>query len=216
MRPQVEGLGSGMTTPVRFWLDPACPFCWATSLWIREVAPERDLDITWEPISLLVKNGTQPDSPWYPPVKWSFGLLRVLESVRAAEGEQAVGDLYLEFGRRIHHDGERLWDPALALKSVDLPESHAAAADDEAWDAEVLRRHHEGLALVGDDVGTPIISVPGRDGVEVGIFGPVIAALPSHDDALALWDHAVALARMPEFYELKRSRRGAPDPGPRP
>ena len=35
-----------MSTPVRYWIDPLCPFCWVTSLWIREVAPERDLDIT--------------------------------------------------------------------------------------------------------------------------------------------------------------------------
>ncbi|MBI4932507.1 MAG: disulfide bond formation protein DsbA [Actinobacteria bacterium] len=205
-----------MPTPVRFWLDPACPFCWATSLWLREVAPERDLEISWQPISLLVKNETSPDSPWYSAVKWSYDLLRVLESVRAAEGETAVGDLYLEYGRRIHHDGQREWDVTLALEAVGLPTSHAAAADDESWDAEVLRRHHEGVALVGTDVGTPIIGLLGRDGAEVGVFGPVISALPAHDDALALWDATVLLATMPEFFELKRSRKGAPDPGPRP
>ncbi len=108
-----------MTTPVRFWVDPLCPFCWATAQWIRGVAPERDLEISWQPISLLVKNETQPDSPWYDISKWSFGLLRVLEQVRAEEGEAAVDALYLEYGRRIHHDKETLWDVSLALKSVD-------------------------------------------------------------------------------------------------
>lgn len=205
-----------MTTPVRFWVDPLCPFCWATAQWIRGVAPERDLEISWQPISLLVKNETQPDSPWYDISKWSFGLLRVLEQVRAEEGEAAVDALYLEYGRRIHHDKETLWDVSLALKSVDLSEDHAAAFDDESLDAELLRRHHEALALVGNDVGTPIIGIPGRDGQEVAIFGPVISALPDHDDALALWDATVTLATMPVFFELKRSRTGAPDPGPRP
>lgn len=205
-----------MTTPVRFWVDPLCPFCWATAQWVRSIATERDLQISWQPISLMVKNDTQPGSPWYSVSEWSYGLLRVLERVRAAEGEAAVDALYLEYGRRIHHDGEHLWDVALALKSADLAEEYAAAFDDESLDTELLRRHHEALALVGNDVGTPIIGIPGRDGHEVAIFGPVISAVPDHDDALALWDATVTLATMPEFFELKRTRNGAPDPGPRP
>jgi predicted DsbA family dithiol-disulfide isomerase len=205
-----------MSTPVRFWVDPLCPFCWATAQWIRGVAPERDLQISWQPISLLVKNDTQPDSPWYDIAKWSYGLLRVLEKVRAEEGEAAVDALYLEYGRRIHHDNESQWDAALALKAIGLSEDYAAAFDDESLDEDLLRRHHEALALVGNDVGTPIIGIPGRDGQEVAIFGPVISALPEHDDALALWDATVTLATLPVFFELKRSRNGAPDPGPRP
>ncbi|MFZ4720799.1 MAG: disulfide bond formation protein DsbA [Ilumatobacteraceae bacterium] len=205
-----------MSTPVRFWIDPLCPFCWTTALWIREIAPERDLEITWQPISLLVKNELTEDSPWYATAKWSFGLLRVLESVRAAEGNAAVESLYIEYGRRIHHDHESQWPVAEALTAAGLPESHAAAFDDESFDAEVLRLHHEALALVGNDVGTPIIAFPGRDGKEVAIFGPVIDARPSHEDALVLWDTTVALASLPEFYELKRSRSGGPNPGERP
>jgi len=205
-----------MTTPVRFWIDPACPFCWGTALWIREVAAERDLEISWQPISLMVKNEVTPDVSWYPHVKWSYDLLRVLEQVRVAEGEAAVGDLYVEYGRRIHHDGQTLWDVTEALAAVGLDTAYAAAANDEHWDAEVLRRHNEGLALVGNDVGTPIIGMPGRDGKEVGIFGPVISARPSHDDGLILWDATAALAALPEFFELKRTRQGSPDPGPRP
>lgn len=205
-----------MTTPVRFWLDPVCPWCWVTSLWIREVAPQRDLEITWEPISLLVKNQTTEDSPWYGAVKWSFGLLRVLESVRAKDGNAAVGDLYLEYGRRIHHDDVREWDVREALVAIGLDTAHAAAYDDESWDAEVLRRHEEGLALVGNDVGTPIISVHNADGVEVGIFGPVITSIPAGDAAAQLWDSVVFLSTLPEFHELKRTRTTGPNPGPRP
>ena len=169
---------SRVSTPVRFWLDPLCPFCWTTSQWLRSVAAERDLSISYQPISLLVKNQIGDDSPWYGVAKWRYGLLRVLESVRAVEGETAF--------------------------------------DDESFDDELLRRHHEGLALVGNDVGTPIIGVPGRDGGEVGVFGPVITALPNRDDALALWDATFTLARLPEFFELKRTRTSGPNPGERP
>ena len=205
-----------MSTPVRFWLDPICPWCWVTSLWIREVAAERDLDIQWESISLLLKNNPAEDSQNYPPVKWSYDLLRVLESVRASDGNAAVGALYLEYGRRIHHDKQREWAFAEALESVGLDTSHAAAAEDESWDAEIRRRHDEGLALVGASVGTPIISVLSADGTEVGIFGPVITKVPSTADSLALWDSVVFLAQLPEFYELKRTRMTGPEVGPRP
>ena len=84
------------------------------------------------------------------------------------------------------------------------------------WDAEVRRRHDEGLALVGNDVGTPIISVPDADGHEVAIFGPVITAVPATADTLALWDAITLLARLPQFYELKRTRTTGPAVGDRP
>lgn len=205
-----------MSTPVRFWLDPLCPFCWTTSLWLRKVAPHRDLDISWQPISLLVKNELTEESSWFDVATRAFAMQRVMESVRSSEGEASVGEYYLELGRRIHHDHSTDFDIADALRSAGLPESHASAFDDEAFDAEVMRRHHEGLALVGNDVGTPIISIPGHDGGEVGIFGPVITEIPDLDASLELWDAMVTLVQRPEFFELKRSRTSGPNPGPRP
>ncbi len=205
-----------MATPVRFWIDPLCPWCWTTSQWIRSIAEEKDLDITWEPISLLVKNEVTPDAAYYSTVAWSRGLLRVLESVRAAGLEDRMGDLYKEFGRRIHHLGQREWDPAEALKEVDLDVSHADAADDPAWDVPLLERMGQGLALVGNDVGTPIISIIRGDGREVATFGPVITKRPDHDDAIALWDAFVTLTTLDEFWELKRTRNVGPQFGDTP
>lgn len=202
-----------MAIPVRFWVDPICPWCWTTSQWIRRIANEKDLEITWEPISLLVKNEVQSDNSSYERVAWTHGLLRVMESVRAAGHEARLGDLYTEYGRRIHHDGERNWDPALALKSVGLDESHASAADDEACDIALLQRMNEGLALVGDDVGTPIIAFRRPDGQEMAMFGPVITKAPNHDDGLAMWDAFVTLTSLDEFWELKRTRTISPEPG---
>jgi predicted DsbA family dithiol-disulfide isomerase len=205
-----------MATNVRFWVDPACPWCWTTSQWIRRIADEKDLHITWEPISLMVKNDTQPDSPWYSAVKWTYDLLRVMESVRAAGLEDRLGDLYKEYGRRIHHEGQREWDPALALEAVGLDVSHAAAADDPQWDEPLRARMSEGLALVGTDVGTPIIAITRADGKEMATFGPVITKAPSHDDALKLWDAFLTLTTLDEFWELKRTRTVGPDFGDAP
>lgn len=180
------------------------------------VAAERDLAVQWQPISLLLKNQPSPDSEYYPAVKWSYGLLRVLEAVRVADGEGAVGDLYTEYGRRIHHDGQSMWDVADALAAIGLDAAHAAAFDDESYDAEILRRHEEGLALVGNDVGTPIISLPDAAGTEVAIFGPVITSVPPLAESLELWDVVARVARMPQFFELKRTRTSRPEFGPRP
>ena len=205
-----------MTTTVRFWIDPVCPWCWVTSQWIRRVAPVRDFEIIWEPISLLIKNETPRDSRSYDKLAWTYGLLRVLESVRATDGEGKVGELYVEFGRRIHHEAQQLWDASAALETVGLPANHAADAGDERWDTEIRRRMDEGLALVGDDVGTPIIAFTAADGREVATFGPVITKVPSPEQSLKLWDSFVTVTEMEEFWELKRTRTARPDFGDRP
>jgi len=205
-----------MSTAVRFWVDPICPWCWTTSQWIRRIAADKDLDITWEPISLLVKNDPQPESAFYEPLIWTRGLLRVMESVRAAGQEDRLGDLYTEYGRRIHHEGERGWDAALALEAIGLDAAYASAAGDATWDGPLLERMNDGLALVGNDVGTPIIAFRRADGREVATFGPVITKAPAHDDALALWDAFVTLTSLEEFWELKRTRTVGPEFGDAP
>lgn len=205
-----------MSTRVRFWVDPICPWCWVTSQWIRSIAVERDLDIVWEPISLLIKNDPPDDSAFYEPLQWTYGLLRVMESVRSGEGEAAVGALYVEYGRRIHHDGERMWDAVAALEAIGLDPKHAQAATDEQWDTSLRSRMADGLALVGVDVGTPIIAFTAADGREVAAFGPVITKVPAPEHSLRLWDAFVTMTELEEFWELKRTRTRGPEFGERP
>lgn len=204
-----------MPQTVRFWVDPICPWCWVTARWAMTIAPERDLQLQWEPISLFFKNDPAPDSRFYEPVRWSLGLLRVMEAVRAAEGDGPLGELYTEYGRRIHHDQSRLWDPAEALAVVGLDAGLAKAAEDESWDEPVRARMDEGLALVGNDVGTPIIAFE-HEGRTVGCFGPVVTRVPAGADGTRLWDAFVTLTTMDDFWELKRTRTTSPDFGPRP
>jgi hypothetical protein len=188
-----------------------------TARWVvDEVAPERDLDILWQPISLLEKNQPAEDSDYYAPVAWSHGLLRVMESLRAAEGDDAVFPLYWEYGRRIHHDGDRHFDPAESLRAVGADERHAEAKDDLSWDAVIKERMGEGLALAGDDIGTPLIAFDDANGDKVALFGPVITRVPPREQSLALWDGFVMMATTPGFWEVKRTRTERPDFGPRP
>lgn len=202
---------------VDFWIDPGCPFCWTTARWaVDEVMPHRRVEITWRPISLLLKNQPEPGSTYHEVTEFTHGLLRVLESVRSTEGNDGVFELYWEFGSRLHHDRDRSFDPAKALVSVGLDEAHAAAFDDEAWDEVIRASMNEALALVGDDVGTPIIALENSDGVRAGYFGPVISQVPSTGKSVAMWDALVAMMDVDSFFELKRTRTESPDPGDRP
>lgn len=194
---------------VEFWVDPICPFCWVTSRWIREVAPERDLDIDWRSISLLKKNQPAEDSDYYEPAFKTHRMLRVMESVRAAGEAASLDSLYSELGRRIHHHKNLDFDIADVLTEVGLATSHADALDDEQWDVSIASSMEEGLGLTGNDVGTPIIAMEGPAG-KVGLFGPVITKVPDLDNGLKLWDGFVAMVETDGFFELKRTRTERP------
>ena len=187
-----------------------------TARWVVDIAPERDLRITWKPISLFFKNNPDPESEYYGPVLWTHKLLRVIESVRATEGDEAVFALYWELGRRIHHDKDRDFAAADALAAVGLDAKHADAMDDESWDKVIRAGMDEGLELTGQDVGTPIIAFDDENGRRVGYFGPVITRVPPKASGLKLWDGLTAMASVDGFWELKRTRTERPDFGERP
>ena len=141
--------------------------------------------------------------------------LRVVAAVRAQD-ELAVGPLYTELGRRIHHDGEKADDDlGGALAAVGLEPELATAVDDESWDDAIRTSMAEAKALVGDDVATPIAAIDDGDGPR-GASGPILTAMPTGDEALQLFDAWVAMLRIPGFAELKRSRSGPPPHPERP
>jgi 2-hydroxychromene-2-carboxylate isomerase len=194
-----------------FWIDPACPWCWLTSRWVEDIAPHRDLQVTWRPISLKIKNNVQPDSPFYDAVVYTHGLLRVLESVRAAEGDGPLGRLYSVYGEHIHHQGDRTVSAADLLTEAGLDPAHAAAADDESWDQQIQASMDEGLGLTGNDVGTPIVAFNDSDGKRSAFFGPVISRRLPLETGLRLWDGLVLVTPIEGFWELKRTRTENPD-----
>lgn len=188
-----------------------------TARWaVDEVQANRDVEIEWQPISLLVKNQPDPDSDYYAPAEFSHKLMRVMESARKEHGNQAVKDLYWEFGSRIHHDRDIDFDVGDAVEAAGYDRGFGESFDDESIDAEIQTRMDVGMALVGTDVGTPIISLPGGGGETVGLFGPVITRVPDTESSLKLWDGFVTMANVDGFWELKRTRTEPPDFGERP
>lgn len=164
----------------------------------------------------MFKNDPEPGSDYHTASYFTHRLMRVMESARAAGGNEAVFDLYWEFGRRIHHDGDRGFDPADALVAVGMDTAHSAAFGDDSWDAEIRTRMDAGLALCGNDVGTPIIAIDDRSGVRQAYFGPVITRVPPPEDSLAMWDALVTMMNINGFWELKRTRTERPEFGSRP
>lgn len=202
---------------IEFWIDPICPWCWVTARWIvDEVEPARDLNVLWQPISLLLKNSPKSGSQYRERTAFSHKLLRVMESVRTTDGNTGVFKLYWEFGRRIHHDNNSPFPISEALTSVNLDSTHATAFDCEDWDENIRERMNVGLQLAGDDIGTPIIAFLNDNREKVALFGPVITRVPSREDSLRLWDGFITCATTPGFWEIKRTRTEAPEFGLRP
>mgnify|MGYP006371256605 CR=1 FL=1 len=188
-----------------------------TARWVVEhVASERNLRVVWQPISLLFKNDPNPESEYFAGAVKTHRMLRVMEAVRSEHGDDAVSGWYWLCCARVHHDKTKDFDLGDALAEIGLPRSFADAADDERWDRTIRERMAAGLALVGDNVGTPIIAFTAEDGIRRGIFGPVITRVPAREQALRVWDAMYDLTLMDDFWELKRTRTVGPDVGERP
>src|SRR5687768_3150206 len=87
---------------VTFFLDPGCPWTWATSRWLVEAAPQRHLRIAWRLLSLSVLNeGRIPDDQ-RERMAFGAGVLRVCAATRKTFGNDALGRLYAAYGHRMH------------------------------------------------------------------------------------------------------------------
>jgi 2-hydroxychromene-2-carboxylate isomerase len=196
-----------MTTKVDFWFDPLCPWAWLTSRWVLEVEKVRDVEVTWNVMSLAVLNeGRDLPESYAEMMKKAWGPVRVC--IAARDKTDDLLPLYTALGNRIHHQKVALDDPALltdALEEAGLPTDLAEAANDAGYDEALKAEHHRGMDPVGMDVGTPVIHVDG-----VAFFGPVVTPIPRGEAAGRLWDGVVLVAGTDGFYELKRTRDRPP------
>ncbi|MFD6532280.1 DsbA family protein [Streptomyces sp. NPDC060184] len=202
--------------PADFWFDPLCPWAWMTSRWMLEVEKVRDVEVRWHVMSLAVLNEDKLDQlpEEYRDMleKKAWGPVRVVVAAQQLHGDEVTGPLYTALGTRFHNNGEGPTREAVlgALADVGLPASLADFMDDVTYDAELRASHQEGIDKVGQEVGTPVIAVPGADGEQVAFFGPVVTPAPKGEAAANLWDGTLLVASVPGFYEIKRTRTQGP------
>jgi 2-hydroxychromene-2-carboxylate isomerase len=193
-----------MATIAEFWFDTLCPWAWLTSRWMLEVEQVRDVSVRWRPMSLAILNdGRDLPADYLARIALGWGPMRVCVAAEQHHGPEAVGPLYTALGTRFHPQQLPKDRPTIesAIAEAGLPAGLADAMDDPSYDEAVRASHEEGMSLVGNDVGTPIIRVDG-----FSFFGPVVTPVPRGEAAGKLWDGVLLIAQTPGFYEIKRTR----------
>ncbi|WP_328808099.1 mycothiol-dependent nitroreductase Rv2466c family protein [Nonomuraea antri] len=185
------------------WFDPACPYTWLTSRWLVEVSQVRPVDLRWNVLSLAVLNEGREDDPENDPEGYLWVPVRVCAAVRQEHGHEALGRFYTALWTSGGDGQNWIADLRVALKAAGLPEELAEAGTSTDYDEAVRASHAEGIALVGDHVGTPIVAVTGAAAERVAFFGPVISEVPRGEQAGRLWDGTLLVAGTPGFHELK-------------
>lgn len=195
-----------------FWFDPSCPYTWIASRWMHEVRRVRPVDVRWRVMSLSVLNEGREVDPEGDTQGWLWMPVRLCAAVSEVYGQRALGTFFTALGERIHVDGDWDWQRLFpeALTRAGLPPELADTAWTDAYDAAVRASHAEAVALVGTDVGTPVVAVDRPGGGRTAFSGPSVSPAPRGEDAGRLWDGALLMAGVPEFHELRRTA-AAPD-----
>ena len=210
-------------TRVEFFVDPSCPWAWITSRWIAEVAPHRDLDVSWQSYCLEIRDdyGVAPTVPVdlreaaLVGHALSHRMLRIFEAARARSGEEAVDALYRAWGLRFFARGTARGSArgevlAACVQAAGLDGDLLDAADDDKWDAPIVEAMQVAYAFGGPKTQTPTIVV--RADPPHGFKGPVMAPAPTGEAALRLWDAIGVISQEPGFFEITRPRANPPTP----
>ena len=201
-------------TQADFWFDPMCPWAWMTSRWMLEVSRVRDVDVRWHVMSLAVLNeGRDVPAEYAEAMHLAWQPVRVIIAASQSHSDAVVLPLYTAMGTRLHPQG-RMDVPAVIAESLEecgLPAELVAVGTTTEVDDALRASHQAGIALVGEDVGTPVIAVPGPTGEPIAFFGPVLTPAPTGEAAGRLWDGVLLVAGTPGFFELKRTRTAGPD-----
>jgi hypothetical protein len=226
--------------PVTLLFDVRSPWCYQTSRWLRRLAALGEVSLSCGVFSLEVVNLHADEDPVDYDAEYGPAL-RVALALREEHGPQAIGDFYAAFGARMWEtpapdgtgpDGTVLDGPVLAGTAPlpDVPElTRQALADigiDPGYAGKVLADEASWTAVLDEHrrwadrrvFGVPTLLI-GEDEQHV-VFGPVLQALPSDEDGIALWRHMRGLAALGTVFELKRfkslqSRSDLPNAVPR-
>ncbi len=199
-----------MAEPIRFHLDPLCPWCYQTSRWVRRLEALGEVSVDWAVFSLAI--GNRGDEGRAATGTGAAPGLRTLVLARAEQGTAAAGRFYAALGAAVHERGARVDDAEMltaALREAGLDETllDRALGDPATW--RQVEDEHDAMVARHKGFGVPTIVLDGGEGA--AIFGPVIAEVPEDAEAVELWRHVRWLAAYPNFAELKRNRGTMPD-----
>ncbi len=194
---------------VELLVDPCCPWCWLTTLWLYEAETVRSIAVSTGLFSLAEVNregDEKRDSH-----NAGERALRVMVAVRRAGGEQATRAAYLALGEARHERDQPLGEiatlrAAAAAAGLDPGVADDALADDNTL-TELLDAH--AAAVARGAFGVPSLSLDGA----APFFGPVIDGRVAGEEAGALWDIVAPALAQPHLFELKRPRTSDPGVG---
>ena len=194
-------------TEVDFYFDAMCPWAYQTSIWIREAAAQRDLQLRWGFFSLEeVNREAGKKHPWERPWSYGWSMLRVAAVLRR-HSQHDVDRFYAAVGAALHEHGRKVQErPVLeaVLAEAGLDGSAVDAGhSDPSVDEEIRADHQRVLDLGGFGVPTLVL-----DGA-TPLFGPVIVPAPTGEAAGRLWDLVAGWAEFPHLYELRRPKAPA-------
>jgi len=194
---------------IRIHVDPACPWCYQTSRWVRRLEELGEVELDWGMFSLAIANAGEDGVER--PARSEAGL-RTMALAHEEAGSEAAGAFYSALAEARHERDENLDDEEVlrgALRTAQLDPGllDRAMADEDTWTR--VESEHRALVERTRSFGVPTIVLDGGEGP--AIFGPVISRLPSDEDAVELFRHVAWLTRYGNFSELKRDRVEPPD-----
>jgi hypothetical protein len=191
-----------------------------TTRWLKEVAPHRDLVVTFPSYCLEIRDdyGVVPTMPEDRRAAALAGhalshrMLRIFEAARARAGEAVVDALLTEWGPRFFAREAVRDDTLLAacLAACALDPDLLEAADDAEWDVPIVESMEIAYAFGGPKTQTPTSVV--RSDPPHGFKGPVMAPAPTGEAAVRLWDAIQVISQEPGFFEITRPRVNRPRP----
>ena len=199
---------------VDFYFDPACPWTYLASRWIRKVSAAKGIDVRYLPFSLLIKNRPLGIPDMYRAgVEYGLGVLRIVaaisDSVEAENANRITAELYARIGDAYHEQGlGHSFDYLPVLEELGVAE-FAGAASDRSWDVPIEKSMARAMEMAGEDVGVPIVAIEAA-GTTQGFFGPILCRIPDEEEAVELYEHFAGLAKLGCFFELKRKKASGP------
>lgn len=173
-----------------------------------EVEKVRPVHTDFHVMSLSVLNEDKDvDAGYREMIEAGWAPVRLAIAVEQRHGQEMLREFYTAVGTRHHNDGREFTRELFVevIDAIGADTDLVEAIDDSNLDDAVRKSHAEGINRVGEDVGTPVISIGGT-----AFFGPVISPAPKGEDAGKVFDGARLLAGYDGFFELKRTRTREP------